>query len=74
MASTVYLTCLRSIREASIAGVELENRRIVGAEVREMTRGKEAESCMALNTTVKTLVCTLKDMGNNCRILSRCVI
>lgn len=54
--------------------MELENRRIVGAEVREMTKGKEGESCMALNTTVKTLVCTLKDMGNDCRILSRRVI
>ena len=45
-----------SIKEAMRAGVELENRRRVGAEVREITRGKEGKSWMAMNTIVKTLV------------------
>lgn len=44
-----------SIKEAMRAGVELENRR-VGAEVRQITRGKEGKSWMAMNTIVKTLV------------------
>lgn len=34
--------------------MELENRRIVGAEVRERTRGKGGKSWMALNIAVTT--------------------
>lgn len=73
VARTAYLTCLKTIKEASIVGTELENRR-VGAEVRGITRGKNGKSCMALNTIVKTLVFTLKDMGSYYSMLSKHVV